>query len=470
MTASTFNLAASSSLLAQDGFVAAQLARLIQDLLTPEGILAFALATAFVFAMLLTQRGFEFMMATVIFLLSTMIQLDRQTGFLVPLWGPLESIRNYSRPACVVLLSLAALRAISLPTSPRPLTGSTAVMLYTFQMYYGLQMMFFSDWVKGSLGIFTITLMFVNAALGFGKLMQSADGARRCIGCFAWAAVPFAVCNFLQIAFGYSTAVQGGRLVGIAGNAQQMATICSYFMLSTCLMFRLDSGASSSRRWMWAALIGIIGVFQLWTGSRTGLLASGLGLMVMFRLQIGRLAMLALVAGAAGLAITLLFEDSTANLSRYVEGGDTRTAVFEQAIDDFLEAPILGQLPFSRDGAISGVESTWLRALAALGIVGGLLVVLPFGSMLLKAVEARRLDPGSGPTHDLTDFYLGATTALMVTNTFEGMAFGVLTLPVLFLYTVFTLAAYLCDGSRRGSGDEEFAPAEWETQPKAAVS
>lgn len=449
-------------LLAQVGIVSTQLQQLIAELLTPEGIIFSLIGLSFIVAALVTNRGFEFVMTIVLFLLSMMMQMDRTTGALVPLWGPLDLIRNYSRPACVVLLAVAAVRAAYLPSTSRRLTGGTALLFYGFQMYFVVQLALFSDGVKGTIGILTMSLMFVTAALGFGKMMQTADGARRCIACFAWAAIPFIACTFLQVAFGYSVAVQNGRLVGVAGNAQQMASVCSYFLLTTCLVYRMENLHARPSRWGWLAVIAVLAVFQLWTGSRTGLLASSLGLFMMYRLQVGRLAVLVLLAGSLALAVSMLFEDSTANLTRYVEGGDTRSGVFLRAIEEFTESPVIGQLPFARGGDVSGVESSWLRALASMGIAGGAVVLLPFVSMLINALQVRQLDPGRGPLHELSDFYLGAVGALLVTNTFEGLAFGVLTLPVMFMYTSFTLAAYLLDAS----GVESSAP-ERAAEPEA---
>jgi hypothetical protein len=45
----------------------------------------------------------------------------------------------------------------------------------------------------------------------------------------------------------------------------------------------------------------------------------------------------------------------------------------------------------------------------------------------------------------LVDFYLGALTAVLVLNTFDGYAFGLLTFPVIFTYCLLATGNFLSE-------------------------
>jgi hypothetical protein len=191
----------------------------------------------------------------------------------------------------------------------------------------------------------------------------------------------------------------------------------------------------------------VLSIFLLATGSRTAVLAVSAGLFVMFRLQVGRFAILGIVALIAYSAVSLFLESPTeAVAERLSSGADTRTAIWLDALGRFLGSPIFGELMFLRPGdSPSGVESTVFRTLANMGLIGGIALLFPVfaaAGCALKSISLARERPEYAR---LVDFQLGALTVILVLNLFDGYAFGFLTFPVLFIYVVLALGAFLAE-------------------------
>jgi hypothetical protein len=326
--------------------------------------------------------------------------------------------------------------------------GFAATSFFVFQLLYTLQLMLFAGdgFTKGAFGIVAITMMFLAYGVGYGRQMQDRDSAVATLEVFAWVGVAFAAMNTLQIVLGLSGALVGGRLAGVAGNAQMMGGISACLIIANAYLYS-ELPVSRPLRWVCLACVGVLAIFLLGTGSRTAVLAVSAGLFVMFRLQVGRFAVIGLVALIAYFAVSLFFESPTeAVAERLSSGGDTRTAIWLDALGRFLSSPVFGELAFLRPGdSPSGVESSIFRTLANMGLVGGIALLMPIASAASYALRALSVVRDRPDLRRMVDFYLGACTVILVLNLFDGYAFGYLTFPVLFMYVVFVLGAFLSE-------------------------
>jgi O-antigen ligase len=186
-------------------------------------------------------------------------------------------------------------------------------------------------------------------------------------------------------------------------------------------------------------------------------IAISAGLMVMFRLQVGRIALLGIVVLIAYSIVSLFLESPGAAVAeRLASGEDTRTALWLQAIQTFLESPLFGELMFLRPGdEQNGVESSLFRSLANMGIIGGIALLTPAVAAISYGLQGTYLARERPEFKRLVDFYLGALVAVLVLNTFDGYAFGLLTFPAVFAYYLFALGAFL---SERAKDELELEP------------
>jgi hypothetical protein len=435
-------------LLAQESVaVEGQLSYLFARLFTLSGIVSAGAVAGLLALVFIIRKPLPILGGVVLVLGSVVLPSRVEENQLL---GPLQSLRFLSKSVAFALLGIVVLLALPGVSRGDRLrsAGVASTSFMVFQLLYTVQLALFAGdgLLKGSFGIVAIVLMYLAFAVGFGRLMQDRASAIRSLEMFAWVAVAFVGMNLIQITLGLSGALVGSRLAGTAGNAQMMGGISSCLLLVNAYLY---SQLPSARplRWVCLSCVGLLAILVLATGSRTAVLASSAGMFVMFRLQIGRFALLGLVALIAYFLVSLVFEAPTETVSeRLSVGGDTRSAFWLDAIGRFLGSPIFGELMFLRPGDYpSGVESTLFRALANMGLIGGIALLLPVAAAAGYALKGVFLARDRPEFRRLVDFYLGACAVILVLNLFDGYAFGFLTFPVLFMYVLFTLGAFLAE-------------------------
>lgn len=416
-------------------------------LFTPAGVIVFLAGMGAVLVALLSRYSIELLACAAMFALSTMFDARDTAATVNVLIGPLEQLRAVSRPVAFALVILAAGLVLAVPIGNRHRsTGFAAWALLVMQWYYAINVMLFENFGKGALALVSITCMFVVCAIAFGRRLQDSASAAAMVRWFTVLGAAFVGANLLQLVLGPSAMVINGRLVGIAGNAQQMAGVASLLFL---LNVFVAGDGSTSRLLRLAALanVAFLATFVVWSGSRTGSLTCLVGVMFMYRLQLGRFSLMAgSLAGAMLLLWSVLGADTSA-ADRLITGANTRGEVFQAALEAFASSPLIGVMPL---GGGSGVESSFLRALALHGLVGGVLVLLPFLGILWNALAAFRLGRTSPEYRRLCDLFIGLAVALVVVNNLEGFAFGVLTLPAMIMYFTLTLGAFLAERASLG--------------------
>jgi hypothetical protein len=180
------------------------------------------------------------------------------------------------------------------------------------------------------------------------------------------------------------------------------------------------------------------------SGSRTGALSTVVGILFMYRMRVVRLAIVCLLLLVSFYAVSYFATDTGAAVDRLISTENTRETVWSSAFEDFFRSPVLGQFPFLRGGdRLNEVESSFLRALANMGILGGVVLALPFAKGVSDAVRVYRYYGASPGLRHLIDLYIGSMAMLIVQNTFDGYVFGYLSLPAIYLYLHFTLGHFL---------------------------
>ena len=431
------------ALLAQDTVenisVQAQLQYFLSVLLTPSGI-GLALTGAGALAIvLITGKGFPIFVAAALLCLTTMLQdVSLIKNVLI---GPLQSLRNVARPVALGLLLAACLTVLQAPSGHRVrIVGFTAASFLAFQLLFVGEMLIGNP-TKALLASVSIPCMFFVCTVGFGRRMQDRESTKSSLEVFAWVSMGFIAANMAQLVIDRSNALIGLRLAGIAGNAQQMGGVCVLLMLFNVYLFN-DLPAKRPLKWICAVMIGILALWIIWTGSRTSVLTAMVGLVFTYRLRIGRLALLGLSAGTVLLVAMSFFVESTDTIERLTSGTNTRAAVWQNSLREFMGSPIFGTMPL---GYESGSESSYISALANMGLIGMIALMVPFGSMALGALRALRLRAMRPDLGAQCDFYVGMVAALLVINAFEAFAFGVLTLPVMIMYSVYALDGFLVE-------------------------
>ena len=442
--------------LAQDSVaVEAQILLFLQQLASPTGVAGVIVAGATLVAAIVFRKVLPVMGG--IAMASVAFQLHPDVLTVNMLLGPLQAFRYASKSIAFALLGICVIAALSLPIAQRGRSvGFAATSFVVFQLYYLIQVLLFAEsgLARGAFGLLSVTMMFVVFAVGLGRRVHDPASARDALSVFAWIGTAFVVINFVQIGLGRQGAFVAGRLAGICGNAQMMGGVSSMLLIANAYLAS-DLPRVRPSWWMAVASSGLLALLVVATGSRTAVLASGIGLMFLFRRQLGRAILLAIPVVLVFSIASGYLEETEGAVNRMIGAENTRAAAWTIALRQFLSSPLFGTLPF--EGDLSGTESSLLRALAATGLIGGALITLPFLAMLANCVKANWLGTNFPGYRRVCDFYIASSLGLLVFNTLDGYAFGLLTFPVVFMYTTFALGDFLSAQSLATTAEEEMS-------------
>src|SRR5205823_1189413 len=112
------------------------------------------------------------------------------------------------------------------------------------------------------------------------------------------------------------------------------------------------------------ALVGFLIIMLVWTGSRTGVLMALVGLTVLFRARIGRLALSGVAIGVFVLLALQIYNESTASFSDMFIRGDTRSHVWGTLLEQFRDHLAWGAM----GEQFSVGESSYLSVAANMGL------------------------------------------------------------------------------------------------------
>jgi hypothetical protein len=420
--------------------VGGQFEVLVDRLFSPEGMVGAVLGVALIAVMFGRSRGLQLLSCVIIATMLIPPNFSSVFGTSNVLIPPFQLFRNLSRPICYAVLAVAAVRVLLVPAlGSRLATSPTAVFFLAFQLVYSAEVAIFEDFAKGTLGLFSIGTMFAVFNVGFGRLMADRESSVRAISLLAWMSSVFVVVNLVQLGLGFGSAFVMGRLAGTAGNAQYMGLLCAVLILTNAYLL-IEPELKPVPRVLLIVNIICLAAFLVGSGSRGNAIATVIGIIMLYRLRLGRLLGVAILAILA-LAASSLFGEASTGAGRLLEAADTRTAVWKAALQEFYASPIVGNLPVSgEERGSSGVESSILRALASMGIIGGILLLIPGAMMIRDAIRslwAARQRPG------LPDYHFALSGVLVLANLYEGIAFGVLSLPVMFIYMCFAVGNYV---------------------------
>lgn len=420
-----------------------QIAFVIEKATTPTGLLGIALGLFGFVYLLVSKRGAEVAIVFWLFLLST-LRADYR-DFRNTLFEPLQTLRDYSRPISFILAIAVAGRFLLVDRGNRRqfIVWGLAVLLL-FELYYMGMLALFGDVARGGFGAITMLVSSVALVIGIGRMMQDLEGVRRALGLVGITGLLFIAANLAQLVVGYDNAVIKGRLAGIAGNAQNLAYLCVIYLLASIYMFDQQSKKGIFRL-LYGFAIGIYALFILWAGSRTNAVTAAAAVVLYYRLRIGRFLVLAVIAGLALGLFTIVFGESTVNLERFVSGGDTRSGVWERSLSEFRNYPLFGQIPVKTTSELDASESGYLRTLALMGLVGGVLLAGVLAGMAFEMIRALRAQKLHAELSSLCNLVIAGFGIVFVVSIGEGFILGIFTLPVLFIYILYAASAFIAE-------------------------
>jgi hypothetical protein len=260
-------------------------------------------------------------------------------------------------------------------------------------------------------------------------ILEDWDDFYRLVRVLAVAGLIWSLAAGVQVVLDPKQLVLGAqnRFTGLLGNPQGTGLYMA--PLNVSLIWLILNDSQKKRRWVWMLACGMLTVYSMWTGSRTCILVTGLGLMFILYSRIGKAILFlpvlgGLVFGVFQLARALGMDIAAAE--RLGSSQNTRELSWTLLLEDALENPIFGSGVLNQRAN----ENSYLIAFSAYGIVVGVLVlILLFVSIfhMTKVLHARRMmKPSRKPIADLimgfnVMFFAGAVFEWYIVSRLEGM-------------------------------------------------
>lgn len=419
-----------------------QLSELINLLLSVEGLL---LAIGVFVALLVSQRNqlVRWMLLGGLILAASLNRFRNEWIQVPPsFFGPIDVLVGNGRS--VTILLAIALLLVSVRRSKDDLKIPVSYLALVVA-HYVIAIKIFT---QGSLAfalllVATETLLlvvFVRIGKNWIKDRESVD--------YALFAVLFAVFGFVLINLiqwyidPTPLFVAQNRFNGTTGNPLHAATflatatpICLYFMLTRRGWVRVAT----------AALLAVVAILLLATGSRLGVLLSAISIVVLLRKNVGALVVVGFTCGLA--VLWMIFLGDASELERITRTEDTRTAVWAAMLGGFIENPLFGIE--MRSDRLGFGENSWLAMGSNAGVIG-LLPLVVFGLLSVHTIRKLMNMKTATSSGYLQNGAVASTIAmLLVGSLFEAYLLSGLMAPINILVLCLLLAARLIHLEKR---------------------
>jgi hypothetical protein len=430
---------AAPTLLAQLSSTGDILQRGIDFVSTPQGILGIVGFAVLAGSAVFSPRGWRLPLLLTL-LLSTLI--DGSTEYFQNiLFPPLQQVREANQLLVVAMLALIAVATRRFPPFAGAVGGVLAA-LFCFELFYALRTFLGGQYLKGALATMTYLLLMAAMPLGIGRALRDGENAERLVRTVGMLAIPYLACNALQFAYSPSFTVHGGRFSGISGNAQAAAMIASVQTVAIAWMLSRPRKGT----WMLPMLVGLVGamaVLLIWTGSRTGMLSTIVGVTILFRRRIAAFVVVIGIAGAVAVAFASALGEVEGSFERLGSTDNTRAEVWLMGMEEFAERPIFGTFGLGETRDVKVIESTIIQTLQTMGIVALPLLLWVYGAIGMAMLRLHRLAREHPERGAMADFSLAVWGMLLVMSLFEAVFLGITTFFALILYVNGMLTARL---------------------------
>ena len=425
-----------------------QFNQFLQLLSSPLGILVL-IGGAVLAAMAITKPWARLTVLAVLVWSTTLTRLvgNNYGNDMRSMLGPLQAMADNTRTITLVCLTMLLLPTLAAQQGRRLQLIAVPAMAFVFyQVVYSLLDAAFFDRVRGLLGLVIVGLAFVVLTRGVGSWMPDLKRANGVVKAMGAVGGLFVLASTLQGVIEPETVKHAGRFFGTTANPQFAATTIGITLPTAAyLVVQKDIG----RLWRTAMCVtaGLLVVFLLWTGSRTGLLMSGVGLLLLFRLRLGKLSVAAAAAGVVLLGGLQLFGGEIAGADRLLSTEDTRTGAWMNMWNVFLSSPLTG----ASGEMFTFSENSYLWTAAKYGLLAllpMLLAVAAFGWFVLRLQLVRPLL--DRPHRLLADLSVSIIVTALVGGFFEGYLLGQFNVVVFTLFVMTAAGQYVLDAAATG--------------------
>jgi hypothetical protein len=354
--------------------------------------------------------------------------------------SPFRQIGEWSQAisfGAVALLAIAALR----PTEWRRsrLLHPALFALLALQLAISARQTSGGFATKGLAGMVVYVVMFLILGAGISRWLYDERQVRNLARAVSWSAGLLVLASVTLLAFSYSAAFAGPRLMGTTANPQRLGAMLGMTLPFSLALFT-DRRSPPYTRVAHAAIAAFGILMVVASGSRTGFLLVLIGCAVFYRARLGPALLALVVVGGIGLvgSIFLLGEAVDDAGSLVVRTNNSRAEIWTLLWETFLTSPLIGT-------PMEGVpgESSYLSALVMAGVIGFLPLAVLVVLLQLSAIKVVRRRRALGSLGVFGDAAAASVAQMLAAWAFEAFALGSVTDHMLVVYCTFALLGLL---------------------------
>ncbi|TWU00134.1 hypothetical protein Pla108_10780 [Botrimarina colliarenosi] len=353
----------------------------------------------------------------------------------------LQMLSNSSRVLSIGLLGTLVLGGLFARNNDRKqLFSWPLITLVALQLLNCLKMLAQEDVSRFLSTTPTVIAIFLFAAVGFGRVLGRERGIEMLLWGVLLSGFLFVGGTIHELLLNSASVFANNRLYGTTFNPQPAGMMCALLgMIATYLLIH-DRRHYLSKPVLLALLV-LLGLGLVATGSRTALLSAAVGFAMLLRNKAFISIAVAAVVIYAVLVLANSFEGIQTSQDRLLDTTNTRRDSWQSLIDQFLSNPLFG----SEIEGSGTAESSYLGVAARLGIIGiGFLGAFCFATlrMLYQLFRIRSADPRLRAAGDLVT---ALVVAFATSCFFDAYLFGSISWHMLLLYVALTIGQYLIE-------------------------
>lgn len=347
---------------------------------------------------------------------------------------PFSLLVQHARTMTAVLAAVGTviLLSRSLTEEQRPIP---ALLVWFFVMHVALCLRHIMDGSRvealGRLGVYTI--IFAGFGFALSRLWGRSDRFLEPLKAIGLAGSLYAAITAAGLVLFWGEGSISGRWFGISGNPNHAGLVGAVF-LPALLGLASYKGFTVRLRSLVLVVIAVMIVQTLLTGSRGAVVSAMIGIVVFYRVRLGRFFLLAVPTVLLVWVFLRLVSDDEQDLQRLTSTGNTRSGVFLHAFETIGDNLLFGN---TSDG-INFVENGYLAFVMHTGVSGVAILIGLVVSGSILVIAGLRGRPRVGDGAPLLDGAIAGVATLAANNLVEATLLSNLsqTIFIVYLYVV----------------------------------
>lgn len=363
----------------------------------------------------------------------------------VDFWGdwvrppvPLDKLVIYARTFTFIMLLLMSIVLAADVLRTRPLVIPTPVKwLLAIQVFLCLRMAAGGYPTESATRLVIYLMIFVGMGVALPTVWRNQQDISKPLKMLALAVTIYTVCTAYEMAFFWELGFRQNRWLGITGSPNHAGMIAAIYC-PALLGLMSWRGTSKLVGSVLLLIVSILVVQTLLTGSRGAILTAIIGVMMFYRVRLGKFVLVAIPIAMLAMLILNQWNQTDAQFNRLLSTQNTRGHVFENGIQTFLQNPVFGDIGYG----FHFIENSYLAFIMKTGSFGLLIMICAIFSFTKLIFNSLRARAYSGDNAPLLDAGIAGIVAIAANSMIEATFLANLNQTIFAIY-IYAAVLYL---------------------------